>query len=518
MMQLVPMHALDLIKTQHRNFEEPVRFAYIAGIEGSGHHGAILFAEQIAIACNYTFYARQKQVREVVWTWSAALTLEQKVANLTETFDLYRAESHRGRVVVSEDMSFPVGSRSKHRVFLNQEEIKNIPLYDIDGIHGALVGAGADVKILYLHRDFAQTVSSHPGLDHGFQAHATVLAAYKRTILEAYESFRSMGNARSWRLINYDWFDADDLLPDLVSEWAHFLGYTQCDIAKAVQGIQSIRHSHSKHAVTAEDQEFLKKLLSKPFPPEPVPLIIPPSEQSAMLNPSYTPVNDSSSSLQQLFSGRLVVGFGDSLTRGTWRSEHGKTWHPYTIKLSELLEPFSASVFNLGIAGEKVSSMVNRLGAELEQEQKTPIIVIILAGTNDIGNWDGSMGVKAETIASNITALHDIVQHHAGNRGSKIYTIAVAIPQLRLRREDESRRADKESVRMKVNEQLREYAAAHSGTILYVDYIDTFDQNNHENDYLWSVDWLHLSGPGYDKLAELLYSSMIQFLSSVSAS
>lgn len=105
---------------------------------------------------------------------------------------------------------------------------------------------------------------------------------------------------------------------------------------------------------------------------------------------------------------RHILAFGDSLTEGFYN--HGTLFHPYTIKLSQLLSekikkqnedsdaesksPPQGTYFNItveesGIAGERTDHMITRLRETLQDHLKhgrTVNIVAILGGTNDLAN------------------------------------------------------------------------------------------------------------------------------------
>eukprot|EP01112_Ceratiomyxa_fruticulosa_P002887 TRINITY_DN1322_c0_g1_i1.p1 TRINITY_DN1322_c0_g1~~TRINITY_DN1322_c0_g1_i1.p1 ORF type:complete len:197 (+),score=32.31 TRINITY_DN1322_c0_g1_i1:219-809(+) len=114
-------------------------------------------------------------------------------------------------------------------------------------------------------------------------------------------------------------------------------------------------------------------------------------------------------------SKQVILAFGDSLTEGYYR--FGRKFHPYTIKLQELLDKHYPSLFetvNYGVSGERTSSMVRRIKTIQIENLK---YAIVLGGTNDL-----HLGIPAD-ICDNLAQIHNYL------REKGVISIAVTIPE-----------------------------------------------------------------------------------------
>jgi len=128
-----------------------------------------------------------------------------------------------------------------------------------------------------------------------------------------------------------------------------------------------------------------------------------------------------------------VLCYGDSLTAGYCNS--GASFHPYGRVLAETLGHCSVTVCGLSgrtaeemLAGQQTSRIVDVVGhmgpgLACLLESETPNVVLILAGTNDLGQ-SLTNNVSAEAILERVKQLH-AVSHRAG-----IASIAFSPPSL----------------------------------------------------------------------------------------
>jgi lysophospholipase L1-like esterase len=188
--------------------------------------------------------------------------------------------------------------------------------------------------------------------------------------------------------------------------------------------------------------------------------------------------------LELLDDDRTLLCFGDSLTHGTDRPH---SVHPYALHLSELLKrpvvqgnghgslqtdnvPLGAVVEN-GWPGELTGSMVNRLPNALKTAHN-PGLVVILGGTNDIGQ-----GVDAERIVQNLIQLHETSLHSASLQTGLVHTIHMTVPPAGAYFLEKNTRYEEK--RKHINTEMRKHIALHNkdprvvdgdiGAILLVD-------------------------------------------------
>jgi len=84
------------------------------------------------------------------------------------------------------------------------------------------------------------------------------------------------------------------------------------------------------------------------------------------------------------FTGKVIVAFGNSLTKGVGDRRYPSSASGYPFRLEQLLQSSfpSAIVVNRGVAGEETSEGVRRLPSVLVRD--APDYVLILEGVNDI--------------------------------------------------------------------------------------------------------------------------------------
>ena len=84
--------------------------------------------------------------------------------------------------------------------------------------------------------------------------------------------------------------------------------------------------------------------------------------------------------------GKTIVAFGDSLTEGYWKRttfQEIPEFHAYAIRLQNLLKNQSNMV-QVGISGERTTSMVNRLPIVLKKYPETKLVIILVSKRNHI--------------------------------------------------------------------------------------------------------------------------------------
>ena len=148
-----------------------------------------------------------------------------------------------------------------------------------------------------------------------------------------------------------------------------------------------------------------------------------------------------------------------------------------------------------------VPSMTQRLGRLLKEASQPYDWVIILGGTNDLGT-----GLKGDKLLPHLLALHD----SAKETGAQ--TMALALPQYinELKPGNEGYRGEK----AKVNDGLKAYCEQSSSKTVWVDLWNglPFGALPAEERVLYWVDGLHMTPRGYDKMAQLIFDSLKQYV------
>jgi lysophospholipase L1-like esterase len=202
-----------------------------------------------------------------------------------------------------------------------------------------------------------------------------------------------------------------------------------------------------------------------------------------------------------------IFCYGDSLTAGVVAGS--SVLVPYAPYLQQGLPEAGRSNHNnvqvrhLGWPGWTTQQMLDRvnespygLQAAIRRIQDpSPSIVILLAGTNDLG-----YGYSAEQIAGNLRQLHQVALDH-GVRA----TMAIAVPPSGYIRQNANARALQE----RVNQELLEYASRNDSKTTFVPF--PFDYDEHNGEY-WSADTLHFSALGYQRLGESLVNVVADIL------
>ncbi|KAL7526023.1 hypothetical protein ACHAXR_001274 [Thalassiosira sp. AJA248-18] len=229
-----------------------------------------------------------------------------------------------------------------------------------------------------------------------------------------------------------------------------------------------------------------------------------------------------SSQTQTTSSPKRIFCYGDSLTAGT--APPSDQLFPYGPHLEEELNRCSNSaqaavmVRWRGLPGWAASALVEYiddstygLRATLTGIRNPSIsLVIILAGTNDIGSLTSSMmgggsknSIDANLAVDPILCLHKSCLECEGDDGKRnIHTLAVGIPGSAW----QEMNPDASKLCAEMNYALKKFASDgasdgdDSSRVTYVDFPFSYSRG----DSKWSGDGLHLSQEGYETLGKCL--------------
>ncbi|EDO42917.1 predicted protein [Nematostella vectensis] len=214
---------------------------------------------------------------------------------------------------------------------------------------------------------------------------------------------------------------------------------------------------------------------------------------------------------------KKILCFGDSLTNGY--NHHGRSFHPYSIMLSRLLNSNPAAKYKLttsGKTGEMThGSMTKRLPQVLGNSSHFDW-VIILAGTNDVahvknfGDDDSFMNqlisIWAPKIFQDIEKLHEISYQYGAR------TVLLTIPESAYEAWPQYKTLW--IMRRKINQALRDFAARSRGRTILCDLAVKIPRHSlapQMESTIWD-DHLHFTPYGYNKMAEVIYECMRPYL------
>ena len=199
-----------------------------------------------------------------------------------------------------------------------------------------------------------------------------------------------------------------------------------------------------------------------------------------------------------------ILCFGDSLTEG-WH-KNGFRFHPYTMRLAELFRvngKDNVELVNRGLSGETVHpEMTTRLPAILSKESPFNF-AIILGGTNDLASLSAA---KKAGLFENIKTLHEMA-HENG-----VKTCALTIPNASF--DVLPSFAEYVNYKEEVNEKIKEFAAKNSDMICLCDLSSKLPMFGVSDEHLskyWDDD-LHFTPQGYDRMAELIFKAIKDFV------
>ncbi len=208
-----------------------------------------------------------------------------------------------------------------------------------------------------------------------------------------------------------------------------------------------------------------------------------------------------------------IVCFGDSLTLGYLSPTRDLPFPehiPYGTYLQEWLGG-KGDVDIRGVCGETTQDMRTRFQSQVLDP--LPQVVIILGGTNDLG-----VNLPSVTIFENLQFFYEAAQA----RG--ILPVAVTIPSLREDSWQDDASVDAHvmggmtpamqqaiSLRVNLNQQIQEFSFQIK--IPVIDWFaETCDPTTQALALEYSNDGLHLTTAGYRKLAELLWTQVLENL------
>lgn len=211
-----------------------------------------------------------------------------------------------------------------------------------------------------------------------------------------------------------------------------------------------------------------------------------------------------------------ILCFGDSLTFGMTSGLP----HPYTTKLQECfnlrdhkrpgnhLLLHHVELYNAGRSGEKVRyEMLPRLREILQGTTKYKW-VIILGGTNDLFGMK-SIWAENNKIKDELSIFNAIVRLHrtAHKMGAK--TVAMTIPALQCEVDRKRRISIIMEVRLKINEMIRNFVKHSAGKMLLADLDKKMPLSR---DQMLCGDGVHLTASAYDKMAEIIYDLIKEYV------
>ncbi len=208
-----------------------------------------------------------------------------------------------------------------------------------------------------------------------------------------------------------------------------------------------------------------------------------------------------------------IACFGDSLTLGYLSPTLDSPFPeniPYGSYLQEWLGP-NGDVVVYGVCGETTANMRDRFQSHILDS--LPQVVIILGGTNDL-----SVSISSAAILANLQFFYEEAQAHG------ILPVAVTVPSLRedvWRDEVSAGSQSKPGIsitlehaiaqRVMLNQSIKELGRQRNFPV--VDWFTETCEPMHQALALeYSNDGLHLTTTGYHKLAELIWSQVLQDL------
>ena len=216
---------------------------------------------------------------------------------------------------------------------------------------------------------------------------------------------------------------------------------------------------------------------------------------------------------------KTVFCYGDSLTYGMVGAGVQETF-PYatfleqelSISTPEMTQP-KTIVEHLGHPGWTALNMLNHIDDATDgmctiiRSRPSLSLLIILAGTNDIGVMTDAGREAAGTIIESIVNLHKgAISCAKGVNNIGLHTLAIGIPGSAY----QERERDAAEMASHVNNAMENFASSDS-RISYA----AFPFPYQDNDSKWSRDGLHLSQDGYAFLAQALAPQVRTILESI---
>lgn len=217
----------------------------------------------------------------------------------------------------------------------------------------------------------------------------------------------------------------------------------------------------------------------------------------------------------------VILALGDSLTQGLHNWPTSMKFHPYTLKLSRLLEnslnDTHVTVLNRGVSGDTVTKVKDRLLVYFSNNTGTNMAVI-LAGTNDYSqiikrSRDTGVLQQADRLkeaARNVS--HAIIGLHQECHRRHVDTVVVTLPEIKYERYDNTDVSAR--LRGAVNRRLRRYARKHKKNTIIANlasYLDKLGTDGNEYARIWD-DGVHLTPYGYDRMGSYIYRKISKYL------
>ena len=198
-----------------------------------------------------------------------------------------------------------------------------------------------------------------------------------------------------------------------------------------------------------------------------------------------------------LVAPQRVFCYGDSLTAGT--SPPLDDLYPYAPVLERAIGPSTAIVRHRGLPGATAEMMLQyaddeQRGLRSLLKRGAPSLVVILAGTNDLG-----YNSESTPIVAAVVGLHQIAHD------LEIPTVAIGIPPSAY----QSMQSEAAEVANMVNRELQSWALERPSLCAYVDHPIT---SWSKGDARWAPDGLHFSPDGYQFLGEGLAGIVMERL------
>ena len=186
-----------------------------------------------------------------------------------------------------------------------------------------------------------------------------------------------------------------------------------------------------------------------------------------------------------VYNGGSIFCFGDELVAGISKKED-LVHTPFSQTVQRMMP--AVRVSESGKYGEFTYHMRKRFEKEILTLTFTkPSVVVLWGGVNDV-----SKHVKINTTVQHITAMHETVRRLTKSEplkyGGILHTILITVPQLKAHDMNRGKR-------LRINQQLRQYAASTDGFVLLLDIEDAFRYAKHcisnSNDKTHSNDIVH---------------------------
>ena len=200
-----------------------------------------------------------------------------------------------------------------------------------------------------------------------------------------------------------------------------------------------------------------------------------------------------------------ILAFGASLTEGSYL--YGAQFHPYTIRLSQLLRSTfkTVDIDNAGVSGEAVLSttMLPRLKQLLSSATNKFDWILILAGTNDT--------MRDQQKASQVFDGYKLLINECHNHGARV--LCMTVPETILPRETPFDVQRQEFNRLLREELIPKDNNDNKIVVLDVDrLLPRHSLSANECQQIWD-DELHFTPQGYDRLGELIFEKLKPYLS-----